>query len=1256
MASEAQQETKHDDQEDVIFVLNDETDEPRALECGDTLPPLTETGDTIDVDNPIQYTREQLLFHVLNTLTYKVKVIDRAHWIRIASEFVDLMMSADDRPFPQSVVPIVKGRRVVVVADDAEAAAEDADTDGAEEDAIVRRATMATLLQQRIPQGAMPFKDSLRRLYHVERIFVDGIDHLSVPTVTFKVPHKMRAHLHSSDRRVTLFPPTNLYEGDTVEVIGFVFGEGEDPVQFDPEQYRRNLAAMREGERVVVWPYDSTKPRAGTVLERAGDTIKVRGGTGTEDEHVLRVDEIWKNLAFVYPEGSQDPLSRVGALSRGVVTTLLQGDADGSLTLQTIMPTLEDVLRFSKEAMVSLHDAKRVGLEAQIGARFEEMDTRTLDALSGILADSVNAFRFSTASSSSGAAAAAGQVTVSLPDLGAFNYAPYVSEGTFADSDLNRLKYLFGQGDDGMVYMLHNVGQSVDRVLHSIRKHSAKIFSGGAVAWGGAGACEGDPHEKVAQRTFASWAEMEAYKTAPLGEVVELGGILYIRFRASNGDHVWVRHVSQPKQAVCSGTVDFKTIAQMARLPCAYDTYDQVCASAEALRQQNEIRNNDLRAAMLSKARALHEKRGEHKAAIAKWMAQVAHTGKAKTASQVAVQDDAIDYSTFSGDPEQMDFEDMYNKQDSSAFYAPLRPVVEKDADSEGDPYVTGLAQALGLKLPAESVALIAKNMLLRFGAEEALPSKLEALRQAVHRKAMAELARQLKSDKPGKATREALIARAKAWEEQTYAKNKKELEEKITGKGQKVSYACALLAIMAQIAGPDLRIEFVHPKCAKTFSTGMVAYVACAARALVDTDAFGGVAVSQKDLEAEVEGILKTNAQMASAFATSMSKAGDRRAVEVTQWPQFRPVLGAAADDHLKTVRNKKERAGVYKKKSRGAKPVLNLALGKSKSTEVDVKPIVFKKVLMLKDAAGTASVPSKKLVESLPGDLAEAVGNNSAAFWDRFADRTYNLFDILSAKLPLDAQAVSAVSQAAFNPTQDNALHTRNVMRAFLDNELKSVLGKVANRWKGSSAGEDDTVALILQVEAIPDLADELASVLKQLTRGVLASVGGLLLEVNDTLRSLYILDYILVYTLYSIAVIVNKNKTDALTLVEVVRTPKAKFDAVVAVCNLVLRRCAAAIKRNTFVTAEILHTHEVLREERKEKIIQGAERLHGEDKKTFLEATKLGLFTWEDLPQEDRPEGDEEPGNIDRTEYWVMDEDDDEDYNEGGNGEFD
>lgn len=1248
---ESEEQAKHDDQEEVIFVLNDETDEPRALECGDTLPPLTETGDTIDTDNPIQYTREQLLFHVLNTLTYKVKVVDRAHWIRLASEFVDLIMSGDDRPFPQSVVPIVKGRRVVVVdaAAGDDATAEDAESDA---DSVVRRATMATLLQQRIPQGAPPFKDNLKRLYHVERLFVDGIDNPGVPTTTFKVPHKMRAHLYSSDRKVTLFPSTNLYEGDTVDVVGFVYGAGEDAIQFDPEQYRRSLAAMSAGERVLVWPHDSAKPLEGTVLERAGDTIRVASGArGGGEEYVLRVDEIWKNQAFVYPSGSQDPLSRVTALSRGVVTTLLLGDADGSLTLQTIMPTLGDVLRFSKEAMLSLDDAKRVGAEAQIGARFEDMDTRTLDALSGILAASVNTFRFRVPPSYD-ASAAAGPVTVTLPDLSAFNYAPYVSEGTFADSDLNRLKHLFGQGDDGMVYTLHNVGQSVDRVLQSIRKHSARIFSGGA--WGGAGACEGDPHEKLAQRTFASWADMEAYTDAPLGEVVELGsnGTLYIRFRASNGDHVWVRHVSQPKQAVCSGTVDFKTIAQMARLPCAYDDYDQVCASAEALRQQNEIRNNDLRAEMLSKARALHEKRGEHKAAIAKLMARVAHTGgsgKVGRAVQFVVQDDAVDYSTFSGDPEQIDFEDMYNKRESTVLYAPLRQVSENnDGDGDGDPYVSGLARALGLRLPPASIALIAKNLHSRFSGEEALPSKLEALRQAVHRRAMRELARQL-GEKPGKATRDALVARAKAWEEQTYAKKKKELEEKVTGKGQKVLYACALIAIMAQIAGPDLKIEFVHPKCARTFSAGMVAYVSCAARVLVDTEAFGGVVVSQKDLEAEVEGILKTNAQMANAFVTSLS-GRERRAVEVTQWPQFRPVLGAA-DEHLKAVRSK--RVGVQQKAARRPEPVLNLALTKSKATEVDVKPIAFKQVLLLKRLGAATSAP--KNIAGLPGDLAEAVGNNSAAFWDRFADRTYNLFDILSDKLPLDAQAVAAVSQVAFQPTQDNALHTRNVMRAFLDNELKSLLGKVANRWKGNSAGEEDTVALILQIEAIPGLADELAGALQQASEGALASVG--LLEANDTLRSLYMLDYIFMYVLYSIATLVNKNKMDTLTLVEVARTPKARFDAVVAVCNLVLRRCAAALKRNTFVTAEILHTHEVLREERKEKIIQGAERLQGEDKKTFLEATKLGLFTWEDLPKEDTTQGGEQPDpDIDRNEYWVMDEDDDEDYNEGGNGEFD
>lgn len=1215
---------------DVIFVLNDETDEPHALECGDTLPPLIEMVETLDTDNPIQYTREQLLFHVLNTITYNVKVVDRSQWIRIANEFVDVMRRAP-KLFPKSVVPIVKARRVVVVdAGDSL----DAEDDSYAQDRLVP-ATMSLLLQQRVSHDTTPFKEGLKRLYRVERIFVDGIPDLEVPSVQFKVPHKMRAHLYSSDRKVTLFPETNIYEGDTVEICGFVSQTSHpEPVEFDAEAYRTSLEALADGESVVVWPHDHRKPVAGAVVERKGDMLRVRAGHQELDIHVR---DVWKNTAFVHhPNHHPDRMmSRFNALSRGVVTTLLRDDSDGLLTIQTIMPTLEDVFRFTTANMLSLDDAKRVGLEAEIGARFEEMEDAALRALTARIALNITKeqladFKISTVSARSGREA----INILMPDLSGYNYAAYASEGTYADSDVNRLKHLFGQGDDGVVYMLHSLAQSMERVLHTVRKH--KVFSSG-----GAG-CP----DLMEYRVFKSWESMEAYDDAPVGEVVELrrdgASTLYIRFRAESGKHAWVRHLSQPKQAACSGLVEFKSLAQMARMPCVYDNYEQACASSDALRQQNDIRNADLRAKMLARARAVYDNREDNKAALQKLMAFVAPKSyDAQLRFTPLVHTPEQDYSGFTGDPDSIDFEDLYGKPEDT-LYAPIpQPINEID----GDPYVTNLARSLGLRLPPESVTLIANNIESRFGGDEALPSKLEALRQAVHRKAAAELSRQLRAQ-PNKATRDALIAKAKVWEEQTFAKKKKELEEKAAGSGHKLLYTCALIAIMAQIAGKDLGLEFVQPSCTKSFAEGMVSYVACAARSLGEGE------IDKKELEAEVERVLGANAQMKGAYLAALesrAEGAQQNTIALTEWPQFRPLLGKA-EEHLRSVRNKKA-TGVKKCKNA---VVLHLA---KKDVVRDApafttKPIVFDDVVTpLNFGKRLGRAPT-----NLPADLAEAMTNRSDAFWDRFTDRTYNLFDILSDKLPLDARAVSDVAELLFRPSQEGALHARNLLRAFLDNELKTVVGKVANRWKAGKkeddVAQDDVVGVILQVEAIPELSEELTEALKRLTADVLGHISAL--DVGETLlHSLYILNYVLVYALYAIAALVNKNKVDPLTL-DAVRIPKPRFDAVVSMCNLVLRRCAESLKRNTFVTEAIAHTQEVLREERKEKIIQGAERLHGEDKKTFLEATKLGLFTWADLPQEDA--APQEPDAIDRNEYWVMDEDDDEDYMDGGNGEFD
>lgn len=1241
--------------DEAIFVLNDDTEELHPLECGEALPPVTEFVDVVDDDNPVQYTREQLLFQVLDLITPNTRtLVNSTALIRLANQHVDLILRGNDASMHPWVTPIVKGLRSVVVPEDA-MPQDDVGRRQYQED-FIAPITMKSLLDRRASASRdTPFLEAIKKAHHIERLFVEGVPDLDWPSFDFKVPVNLRGRLYheilQEGKVLQLFGPTNLYTGDIVQVVGFVFSPPNHngrPFYFNTEEYRSKLAKLVVGDSVIVW--QGASERSGTVVERTENTIKVQ----TRDLEIdLDTHRVWLNTAFVYKKGGKGVYHKRIAIERGVFFSLLQGDEDGKATLQMMLPNADDAL-WSLKKVVSLKAAfdyvQSHGFSAdKLNPKSIAWLAKTLQAnLSRVPAASHDFLPATTFSS-----------TLDLgPVLNFEGYAPYSHVGRWVDTRLHRIKHLTQQGDAGMIYLLTEARKNLDRVHAAAIKVSKRIQKG-------AGSCS--QPSSYTRRKFKDWSQMQAqigsFKDGDLVELAKDGAApqTYVRFMGRDGQPTWVKYTMQPKEFACGVGGLPVTLQELKKLACTYDALEGMCRTFAAARDQHSIAVQQARAQAVERIQDFLR----HKDSIVKdlesLLKRIASTLEASRAlatgpSSEVRFDAGIDYTDYEGDASYEDVDALYNQQETGAAYLPLPPRAtpsgtDQGTDESDDPYVSTMVKSMGLSLPAETLKLIATNLHAHFSISD-LDAKLEVLRAAINKKAATQLERKLAGEnKPNVATRAEMAAKARKWAEAKFLEKKMEMEaEAGASHRQKALAAVAWISVMTEIAGVRGSMEFVHMPCVKMLPGGAVTYVACVAKQVVDDLSD----LTPQELAKEVQRIVENNPQLHAAYERARSVDVEATSMRKDfEWPEFRPLLQAppkqtTISKFLKSIdEDTKPQVPKLKQTSRKSwKPMTKIAKHTFEPLKISLtsKEITLEQVEILMPSSQGVEEGDGIGVDAMPPAVTKCLNDKTDACWEKLADDTYNLFKILAETLPMNTESVQFVAQHILGDAM--TLHTRNVMRAFLSHELKALLGKVVNGFKTGDElmGDPQVTNLILDIEAVPDLSSQLKA---SLTADAVAALGAVSkLSVSDPVRHIYAMTHVLVYILYKSLAPVNKNKANPFDILDLSRAPQNKFKAIEKLCNLILSRCVASLQRNTFVAKDILHTQEVLRESRKESIIEGIERLNGEERRTFLEARRLNLRSWEDLPAPEAPEEDVR----DDAEYANVDEDDDDTYEDG------
>jgi hypothetical protein len=611
-----------DDDVNTFSIFNDgeeEVDNADAtydtMVCTDGLPLYAQTIEYVDPNIPIMFTRDQLLFHVLNTITYKSKVDDQAKWIRQANSFVDLLYQQHDHMLYKNLLirPIVLGHRYQILEE------EEYEDESLVEDLLEVNnsvaTTMSRLLNRRlVNKSSASYLDHIQHMHKVEQTFKIVADD-DIYYIQYRVPYTSNAYVYQKYERSVnelpgangnhvVFETSNIYSGDVVPVFGFVFkglnfNSNDNTYEWiDAEEYRDGLKSLRQGDKVYVYPHATQEKLSGRVSSCDSEShycmIELKNGNTIN----VHTDHIWNNNEFVYASSNKRRFIMSGIVNEGIAFSLLKGDADGQLTLKTFVPSPSIVALHNKENINDIFSLKQV-LQAH-GYLPWQYDTVSQNALANVLQGTVVAsgsFRQNIIP--------AFPAFGSHEDLGKMitydnhNYAAYPVVGQTSDTEYHRLKHLFSQGDAGLIHLLEGLTANVRSTRTRVTKHLGQID-----AWINEyqdrdlrAEYDDDGDEECASKTrkyckvYKTVEDMEADNHKAI-EGVKRGDFAQLvlgdktedfrRFKGNDGDEIWVKDLASasfPKFKCLNEDRYPLNLQELIKLDCLYDDLNQICRS-----------------------------------------------------------------------------------------------------------------------------------------------------------------------------------------------------------------------------------------------------------------------------------------------------------------------------------------------------------------------------------------------------------------------------------------------------------------------------------------------------------------------------------------------------------------------------------------------------------------------------------------------------------------------------------------------------
>ena len=466
-----------DDSNIFSIIDDDQVETGENMVCGDDLPIYTSSIEYVDDNIPIMYTRDQYLFHVLNTITYKTKVDDQAKWIRHANVYVDMLFDPDRCVDNIQIRPIVLGHRYRVITSE-ESNDPDLIDDLKESNYAVT--TMALLLDRRyVNRNTTSYSECIQHMRKIEQTFtsMNGADHI---TAQYRVPFKSNCYVFQDLQETVegeengnhvVFGKSGIYEGDVLTIFGFVYkgnvkNSDKDTFEWiDAEHYRSQLQKLVEGTEVYVYQHTAVGKKSGRVKALNDTRCEVQmQNTNT----IIEIDtmQIWKNNEFVFAKSNKQRFAMSEIVQEGIAFSLLKDDNQGGLTVKAFVPSPSIIAVHNADLIVDIPSLKFT-LDTY-GYQPWHYQHVTQNVLSDVLTISNEPRKGNHGEPMQFANFTAIDSFEKMPDYGKYDFDNYRFEKRFADTEFHRMMHLFHQGDAGLIHMLelltHNLKSTKTRV------------------------------------------------------------------------------------------------------------------------------------------------------------------------------------------------------------------------------------------------------------------------------------------------------------------------------------------------------------------------------------------------------------------------------------------------------------------------------------------------------------------------------------------------------------------------------------------------------------------------------------------------------------------------------------------------------------------------------------------------------------------------------------------------------------------------
>lgn len=904
-------------------IVNDETGDELLMECGEDLEPLEVPIEFIDHDGPIQYTDDQMVFQLLNILSYNDKDVlaNKSFWNRRVREFVQVVkkdhVSLQDNPF---LFPIIDAGFIHVGND---ASDEDEDEDEAA-DTEYTTVAMSKLLDRRtyLTHSNESYSTVLPKLIKLERIWENR--------ESMGVLHKAKADGDAYIYQGQKLRRVHVFKNDTMHIVGYLYMPSTgatNTVAFDLNEYVKSLTQLSIDDLVDV--VDVTgHVKHGKVTQVQSDENKVIIMLDDESQIQISMQAIWTNDVFVYNQLSDGLRFNKSMLKTHNLSVSLFGEADSKRTchsLLTVLPSVSDVLAFHASewnSALQLEDFEAVFLK--YGLVSESITFADFVEIAQILRKNVGNHQVNRSIPRKRRIAT---VFSSHSDILDFDkhqdivsqYMEYKFKTRFNDTEYHRMKHLFSQGDNGLLFSTCLVAKDLDGTFQYVNKH-IKEYEQEALSLGkemadlkAASHSDCTTNKPNVVKTYDSLVDLENdnfrdIEGVQIGDYAKVMGTLFKRMKTPDHRQIWVQ----------DRTVHDRAEACDPAQECVYDAQKDLCASKDYLIILNKIRNIEERQEVLKRIMHFHSNYGEikeHQKTVIDGLIQQVHATYERRSDYQLHHDDTKDYSQYTGNVNNQD-DDRFNQaeQGENVHYAVLRsdPPKAKQAiiDNTKRELVEIILDSFGIALDDAATDWIKANLEF-YHEQNHLQQLLQKVRQIVSKQAEKLLTEKL-ADRNNKIAPEKLKAMFYQQRDKNIAENIKKIKYDFAKKSVVITTALYVLAVQQKL--PAVKITKAFPGCSKQFALeghplndkpkSLLSYLACIIKQISTANddnlhPFSTMSLNEITLAVREQidkilvdkpGIVATLKTINSSLDAKLQEEGISQTYE--EWASFRPVL----------------------------------------------------------------------------------------------------------------------------------------------------------------------------------------------------------------------------------------------------------------------------------------------------------------------------------------------------------------------------